>query len=197
MPGSNGSVTMIELRRPHLETLQLRLVGDSSLICHKWSEKAKKEMLDKQMGKARTKKEAKDPKRDFVESLYPMPDGDGYGFPAIGFKNAAVTACTQISGITKVLARGAFHVEGDLVRIEGTPQPREDMVRVGMGTADIRYRGEFLEWACTISVRFNADVLNPEQISHLFQHAGFAVGIGEWRPEKDGNHGMFSLVGSA
>ena len=33
----------------------IKVVGDSALIMHKWSEKAKKEILDKQMKKAKTK----------------------------------------------------------------------------------------------------------------------------------------------
>src|SRR5665213_801534 len=105
---------VIELPRLNIQTLPITLVGDSPLICHAWSDKAKKEMLDKQMKKASAGRKAKDPEQDFKESLYPHPDG-GYGFPSIAFKNAAVTACTQISGITKVLARGAFHVTGEMV----------------------------------------------------------------------------------
>ena len=53
--------------------------------------------------------------------------------------------------------RGAFHVPGELTRIEGEPRPREDMVRVGMGTADIRYRGEFDPWAVDLNVKFNQE----------------------------------------
>jgi len=179
---------------PPLNVQQIRIfvVGDSALICHAWSEKAKREMLDKQMKKAKQAREAKDPEQDYQQSLYRHPDG-GYGFPAVAFKNAAVDACSSISGITKVEARGAFHIIGDMVKIEGIPTPREDMVRVGMGTADIRYRGEFREWSADIAMRFNANVLSPEQIANLFNTAGFAVGVGEWRPQRDGSFGMFHV----
>ena len=68
------------------------------------------------------------------------------------------------------------------------------MVRVGMGTADIRFRGEFNEWEALIPIRYNAGVLTAEQIVNLFQLGGFAVGIGEWRPEKGGVHGMYEVV---
>lgn len=173
--------------------IKIKLVGDAPLICHAWSAKAKKEMLDKQMGIASAGKEPKDPDRDFKESLYPLTDG-GYGFPAVAFKNAAVTACTSLGkSITKVAARQAFHVMGEMVEIKGTPTMREDMVRIGMGTADIRFRGEFKEWACEVTVRYNARVLTDEQIVNLFNVAGFAVGVGEWRPERDGQYGLFHV----
>ena len=38
------------------QTTKIRIVGDSPLIVHNWSEKAKKEMLDAQTGKNKTKK---------------------------------------------------------------------------------------------------------------------------------------------
>ena len=183
------------------ETVQLTLIGDSPLVCHAWSQKAIQEMLDKQLGKPKTKKRApKDPEQDFKDSLYEYPGG-GYGFPAVAFKNAAVSACRQIDGITMAQTKGTFHIIGDpvsqLVKIEGSePVSRQDMVRVGQGTADIRYRGEFRRWKVDIEVMFNTGVFSFEQITNLMQIAGFAVGIGEWRPEKGGQLGMFRVASS-
>jgi len=194
MAANDTTVTLPPLR---IETIRVTLIGDTPLIVHRWSEKAKKMMLDKQMKKASAGKEAKDPVQDFKDSLYILPDG-GYGFPIIGFKAAAVTACTSIGGVTKVAARQAFHVDGEFARIEGDePTMREDMVRVGMGTADIRYRGEFKRWWTTISVKHNANVFSAEQVLNLFSTAGFAVGVGEWRPEKDGQFGRFHVANEA
>ena len=186
------AVEEIKIPPLQIETFKLKLVGDSPLIVHAWSKKAKEQMLAKQMKKATMAKEAKDPQRDYQESLYHL-EGGGYGFPAIGFKAAAVNACSSVEGITKVQARGAFHIVGEMVKIEGTPAMREDMVRIGMGVADIRYRGEFKEWQATLTVRHNARVLSASQIINLFNVAGFAVGLGEWRPGRDGSYGLFHV----
>lgn len=185
----------IELPKINVQHIRLTLIGDSPLICHRWSEKAKRQILDKQMKKAKGGKEAKDPERDYEDSLYRLPDGR-YGFPAVAFKSAAVSAC-RFADMKMTEARGAFHVVGEMVEIDGEPGPREDMVRVGMGAADIRYRGEFKTWRAAITVRFNASVLSAEQIVNLFNIAGFGVGIGEWRPEKDGSYGMFHVATDA
>lgn len=182
---------VVQLKGLVIDHIELRLVGSSPLIVHKWSEKAKKQMLDKQMKRANPGKSAKDPEEDYRESLYIRDDGS-YGFPAVGFKAAAVRAGTYCD-MKMVFLRGAFHVEGDLVKIEGEPQPREDMVRVGMGTADIRYRPEFPKWETTLQITYNSRALTSEQIVHLFEVAGFAVGVGEWRPEKDGQFGRFRV----
>lgn len=206
MAVSSKTTTAIELPRLAIETIQIPIIGDSPLIVHKFSEKAKKQMLDKQMKKASVGKEAKDPWRDFVESMYwldGMPENPTeedvtkgrFGFPAVGFKAAAVTACTSIGSITKVAARQAFHVEGEFIEIQGNaPSMREDIARVGMGTADLRYRGEFDPWKAVLTVKYNANLLSAAQVVNLFETAGFAVGVGEWRPERDGPYGRFHVA---
>jgi hypothetical protein len=194
-----ASTVQIKLPELDIRLTDLYLIGETPLICHAWSEKAKKMILDKQTGVANAGREHKDPEQDFRDSLYDFPGG-GYGFPAIAFKSSAVSACTSLgrAAITKVAARQAFHVMADdpmtgLVRLVGTPKMRDDMVRVGMGTADIRFRGQFFPWACNLRIRYNARVLSFEQIANIFNTAGFAVGVGEWRSEKDGGYGQYRV----
>ena len=181
------------------------LIGDSQLISHRWSEKAKKEMLDKQMGKAKQAKAKKDPWMDFCESMYwltKMPakpkqrnvDKGKFGFPAVAFKAAAVGGCRAVDGIKMTEARAAFHVVGEFVEINGRPEMREDMVRLQGSTADIRYRAGFFPWSATIQVTYNSRFLTAEQIVNLFNQAGFGVGVGEWRPEKNGPFGRFHVA---
>lgn len=205
-----------------VKTMKVRVVGDSPLIVHAWDEKAKKMMLDKQMKKASEGREVKCPVRDFVNSLYWI-DENGYevgvpeslknmdndtpfedvakeiakgkfGFKTCGFKAAAIDAGFQ-QGILakKTTARGCFHLLGDFVEIHGIPEMREDMVRIGMGTADIRYRAEFKTWYADLVVRYNPKSMSAEQIINLLNIGGFANGVGEWRPSKDGSFGTFHV----
>lgn len=198
--------TAIELPSIDLQTIEVPIIGDSPLICHAWSKKAREQMLAKQMKKASSSKAAKDPWRDFCETLYwldGMPDDPGeedvitgrFGFPAVALKSAAVTAVTTISSMTKVMARQCFHIIGEMVEILGPPPSmREDMVRVGMGTADIRHRAEFETWGAVLRVQHNASVLSAAQVVQLFEAGGFGVGIGDWRPERDGVNGRFHVA---
>jgi hypothetical protein len=186
---------LVEIKRINIQRIELELVGDSPLIVHAWSAKAKKEMLDKQMKRAKAAKEAKDPVRDYEESFYRLSNGKP-AFPTIAFKQAAVSAGGRFSdGLKMTELRGAFFVEGELVEIDGEPRMREDMVRVGMGTADIRYRPEFPEWRVKLPIKYNADKISLEQLVNIFNLAGFGVGVGEWRPERDGQFGMFHVAG--
>lgn len=185
----------IVLPAMNLQTVTITVVGDSPLIVHAWSAKAKKQMLDKMMRKAVGKREAKDPEREYEESLYRHPGG-GFGFPSVAFKTAMVSACRFAENVKMTELRGALHVLGDMVKIDGQPSPREDMVKVGMGVADIRYRGEFKQWKATLTIQHNVGVISAEQIANLLNIAGFSTGVGEWRPERDGPYGRFHVASS-
>ena len=185
-------MTAITLPPIAVHAVRFDLIGDSPLIVHAWSEKAKRQMLDKQMKKAASAKAAKDPEADYQACFYRLPDGR-YGFPTIGLKAAMISAC-RFADLKMTVARGAFHIGGELLEVIGDPRPREDMVRVGMGTADIRYRPEFPEWRIPVTLKYNASVISPEQLANLLNIAGFGVGIGEWRPERNGSYGRFHVA---
>jgi hypothetical protein len=203
---------VVDIPAINIKKFQITLVGDSPLIVHRFAEKARKELLDKAMQKAKSGREAKNPVKDFVESMYWLSEkpteyteeafekaiqsGATFGFPSIAFKAAAVAAGYRC-GVTKnkTVANGAFHIDGEFVEIKGLPEMREDVVRLsGMGSPpDIRYRGEFKEWEATFTVKYNASVFSAEQVINLFNLGGFACGIGEWRPEKSGSYGMYHV----
>ena len=194
------SSTLIEL---DLKTIKIKVEGTSPLIVHKFSEKSKKQMLDKMQGRASKGKEARDPAADYEGAMHRLPDGRP-GFPLLGYKACAVTACTSLNKeITKVLARQAFHIQphplgGDLYPVEFPddcpPVMREDTVKVGMGTTDLRYRPEFKRWGAELVIQYNARAISLEQMINLLNLGGFAVGVGEHRPERDGDKGRFQVV---
>jgi hypothetical protein len=204
---------VVALKPIKVKRIDVKVTGDSSLILHQWSRKAIQMILDKQGKKASGGREAREPEQEFVDTLYwlkgepenltpetfkkAVASGAQFGFPSTGFKQAALSGGYR-SGMTKdkVSPMGAFHIDGELVRIVGVPTLRMDMVRLsGMGNpADIRFRAEFLEWSAVIPVKYNEAVISAEQIVNLFNIAGFSVGIGEWRVEKTGSHGMFHVA---
>lgn len=214
---TSKSVEVIETRPIEVKRATVRIVGDTPLIMHAWSEKAKREMLEKQMKVTKTKaKAAKDPIEDFIRSMYwktPMPtdmtqagferaisEGARFCFPVTAIKQAAISAAFRMGWAKdKMSMRGAFFIDGDenqMIEIHSDPPVlREDMVKVGMGTADIRYRGEFRNWYADLVVSYNANgTYSLEQIVNIINAGGYACGIGEWRPERDGQYGMFHVA---
>ena len=184
---------VVELKGLRIERHNVALIGESPLIMHKWSEKAKNIMLAKQQMLATAGKQAKDPQRDFEDSIY--LDRHGLpAFPSVAFKAAAVDAAITMD-FKKTNLRQSFHIDGEYVPILGSdPIPREDMVRVGMGTADIRHRAQFEPWGTILPITINVGLLSIEQLLNLFASAGFGIGVGEWRPQRDGQFGRFKVA---
>lgn len=207
---------LIEIRPIERKTVDIRIVGDSPLIVHAWDPKAKQMMLDAQMGVTKTKAKAKrDPFDDFIQSMYwleekpkestpeafaeAVANGAKWGFLASAIKQAANSAAYRLKWVKNQMElRGAYFLRseyGEFVEIKGcVPEMREDMVRIGMGSADLRYRGEFKDWYMDFTIEYNASgAMSLEQIINCINAGGFAVGIGEWRPEKDGSFGTFHV----
>jgi len=188
------SVTIIEIPEIKKQKLTLNIVGDTGLITHCWAEKAIKEIQEKQAGKPKQgKKPNRDLDEDYRASLYWLNEHGMFGFKAIAFKAAAVRAANDV-GVPMTLARRWFRVPGEFVPIEfDRIEMRTDSVKIGQGTTDLRYRAEFVKWRCKLEIEFNASTTNAAQIVNLFNTAGFGVGIGEWRPEKNGINGTFHV----
>ena len=188
-----AGVLGFQIERIQQTEVVLLIEGISPLITHKWSEKAIRMITDKQGGKAKQAREIRDPQADYEGATY--YNGAGLpSIPTISFKAAAVTAVSNIPGLTKVQTRTFFFMRGELVPIIGERYMRQDMVRVGMGTADVRYRPCWDEWKVELTVDLNERLFTVEQLVALMDSAGFGVGVGEWRPEKDGDNGRFRVA---
>ncbi len=220
--------TTINIKPMQLETVEFTIVGDTPLIVHNWSTKAKQMILDKQTGKAKkTKHEIKIPVNDFIESIYWLTEkpslgasdeeaeanyaeaiegGARFGFPLSGIKQSIITGAGRGGLDVKMTElRGSLFLEGatdaatfDLAEIVcDDVKMREDMVRVGgmSKSADIRYRAEFHGWRIPLKLTYNVNgKYSLEQLMNCINHGGYVTGIGEWRPEKDGQYGMYHLM---
>lgn len=214
---------VIEIKPIEIAKLNIRIVGDTPLIVHAWSEKAKREMLEAQQGKKKGKaKERKNPVVDFINSMYwltekpdvdcdmkeeeceerfnkAIAEGAKFGFPVTAFKQAAISAAYRLGwSKDKMSLRGVFFIDSDengMVEIKSdVPEMREDMVKIGMGTADIRYRGEFKNWYADLTISYNVNGnYDLNSIINIINAGGYVCGVGEWRPERDGQNGMFHI----
>ena len=190
----------ITLTRIEKSVLVVQITGTSPLIVNKFSQKARQQMLDAQQGKKTRVKAPKDPAADFEAAKYVLEDGRE-SFPAVGFKAAIVGAARMFDGITMTALRSMLYVVG-----EGPEQlvplaydsviMREDVVRVGQGTADLRFRPQYNDWSATLNVSFVPSAISAESVIALVDAAGIG-GIGEWRPSKaaTGSYGTFEVVG--
>lgn len=219
--GKTTDKEVVEIKQLDIQRLPIRIVGDSPLIVHAWSEKAKRMMLEAQQKTTKTKaREIRRPFMDFVDSMYwltPKPEADTddelekkyreimmqgsarFGFPVTAVKQAANISAVRNGWVKyKTGLNAAYFLSGNYgdyfeIKYEELTR-REDMVRVGMGTADLRYRAQFSGWSADLMLTYNASSnITIEQILTCINAGGFSIGIGEWRPDKDGSFGMFHV----
>ena len=188
----------IEIHKIAAETLLVPIVGTTPLIVHRFSEKAKRQMLDNMQGR-KSPKQAKDPQAEYEAAFYRLGDG-GYGFPSLAFKAATVGGARFYSGVTMTALKQFMYLRGEvgddgraLTRIEGDAVMREDVVTVGRNGSDLRYRPQFSEWRATLEVTYVTSALTRGSVLSLIDAGGMGVGVGEWRPEKDGDFGTYRV----
>ena len=208
-------IDVVEIRPLDVKTVKITIVGDTPLIVHAWSEKAKRMMLEAQMGESKgKKKEVRDPYDDFIQSMYwltPKPEstpeayekalkkGAKFGFPVGAIKMAGNSAAYRQGWVKNQMGlRGSYFLKtewGEMAEIiSDAPIMREDMVRIGMGSADLRYRAEFQNWKMNLLLEYNASgEYSLEQIVNIINAGGYVCGLGEWRPEKDGSFGRYHI----
>lgn len=198
-PKAAEAAPIIQIKGLDTETLRVPIVGTAPLIVHRWSEKAKQQMLDAQQGK-KSPKQIRDPESEYLSSLYRTKDG--YGFPLLAFKAATAGASRFFDkSVTMVLVRQALFMTGvpsaDMVDmltpITGEPKMREDMVRIGIGGTDLRYRGEFPDWTADLEITYVKSTIDQSSVLSLVDAGGRFVGVGEWRPEKRGQNGTYTI----
>jgi len=173
-------------------SIGLEIVGTAELIQNCFNQKAIEEMLKKHMGLP-VEREKKIP-ADCIERAIVRNIKDEICLPPTALKKAILSAASNIKTVTKTKLRSSVFVEGGSLPIKYSRMiPRMDMVKTsGIGhVPDVRFRPSFEDWSTRFIILF-PEQIPVEMIIELIQLAG-KVGVGEWRPEKDGTYGTFEI----
>ena len=175
------------------KTMRIKVVGDTPLLSHNFGATAKQSILDKQTHKAKLR-EKRNPKKEVEEATYFTEDGKD-GFPASGFKKGMTEVAPYLPNLDKKKVRGSVQIVGNIVPLKYKSKvTNESTVRINRGlSGDIRFRPEYREWSCELIIKFNESLISAEQIVNLLNYAGFHIGVGDWRPEKNGSFGMYHV----
>lgn len=183
----------VSIKAPNFQRAEFDIVGTAPFVQLRFSEKAKAVMRAKMEEGQRNKKgKAREPRdfaSEFEQAMYRLPDGSP-GINASSFRNALIRACSLVN-FQMTLAKLTVFVEADgfdkydgtpLVKIHGTPEHYEAMVRNETGVADIRVRAMWRQWTAKLRVKWDADQFTLTDVTHLLMRVGEQVGIGEGRP---------------
>jgi hypothetical protein len=198
MAAKPSDTDVIEISAIPAETIRVPIIGTAPLIIHRFAEKAKRAMLDAMQGR-QSVKEPKDPKAEYEAAFHRLKDGRP-GFPVLGFKAATVGGARFYAKVTMTGLKQCLFFSGEpgmdgtlLAPIEGEPHMREDAVTINRSGRDLRYRPEFPEWSTMLDVTYVTSMLTRGSVLSLIDAGGMGVGVGEWRPERDGAFGTYRI----
>jgi hypothetical protein len=190
----NQHASSAAIKQPETRSVGIEIEGTAPLIQNCFSQKSIEQMLRKHMGMT-VEREVKKP-REVIEAATIRNVKGVVCMPPTAFKKAMLTAAGSIKTLKKTQLRTQLFVEGNAIPItfEGAMVPRMDMVRTsGMArTPDVRFRPSFEGWKARLLIEFG-DMLSVQTVVDLLNRAG-SVGVGEWRPEKDGTNGTFRTI---
>lgn len=171
--------------------------GTSPIIQHAWGVKGPEMLKLTPQERRKLPKKRRNPEEEAKDATHRTEDGD-YGIPVTAFKASLITAAHKDIGLEKTLVRKSLFIPSNdpnsITKMEcSEPFIREDIVRVGTGVADLRYRPQFNEWRVNIIAEIDESMLTVDDLVNLVDRAGFSVGIGEWRPEKGGDYGRYKM----
>ncbi len=187
-----SSARSLSIQQPEILEVALEVEGTADLIQNNFGQKSIEQMLRKHMGLS-VQRENKRP-REVLEAAKIKNMEGRICVPAQAFKAAMITASAQVKGLKKTQLRTQLFVVGVAIPITFESEtPRMDMVRTaGMGrTPDVRFRPAFGQWKARLVIQY-ADTLGTQSVVDLLHRAG-KVGVGEWRPEKNGTFGTFRV----
>lgn len=178
------------------------LLGVTPMIMHRFSFKSQGQLLFPK-GRINAAEKAEhlkhDPLMEFRESIYRNRDSrepTAVHIPAMSFQKALAAAALDLPGASRAQILRLVSIVSTQVNLFGVPQLGMAMTRssdIGR-TPDVRTRAYFPRWCCQIEIEYVSTLLKPNQIVNLLAAAGMIVGIGDWRPQKGGPFGKYTVV---
>jgi len=190
-----GTEQVIEVPDLNQVEMSITLKGATALIVQPFSEKTKKALLRKHTGEATKRKAPKDPKKEFENCVIPHPDG-GFSFPTNCLMKLMLASIVAARDIKSNVVNFAVSFPDEFAQIVGKPTSRMDNVRQGRWpnmVTDIRTRAEFKTWQMKFRLNYIPEMITPAQILFLLKAGGMGNGLGEWRKERKGRFGLFTV----
>lgn len=200
---TKGTQRQVVIAPPKFETATVRLIGTAPYVQHRFSQKAKNQIMATQQAGSQARKgktrEAKDFDAVYKGAMYVSKDG-WHGIPASAFRNAMISACRTV-GFKMTLAKLSLFTEADgFDREDGTPlvrivkgEPRQHIApaRNANGSVDLRIRPMWGEgWQAVLRVRWDAEQFSASDVVNLLSRVGLQIGVGEGRPDSRMSAGL-------
>lgn len=200
-PARKAILREVVVRPIEIAEFNVPIKSKTALLMNKKSRQMYEDIISKEGGRAKSGRKPRKPHEEYMAAFHKTSAGK-LAIPAVAFKKGISRAALTVEGVKKSNVNASVFVLGDgegyvVLKKHAKPHMREDMALVGKWgnrQPTMRYRPEIDTWEAVLRIQYRADVITPDQIVNLVNVAGFSVGALDWRPEKEGTHGMYEVV---
>lgn len=192
--------------KPTMSTVSATMQGVTpGLLLNPFGRKAEEQLLASMQKKvAKVARADKDPAREYEERLAEVTvDAEKHIFwtNVLAFKSAMLRGAKSMDKLPMTVVReGVFVIPDSVVdgqpraHVVGTAEPYSTHVRNQGGSVDYRTRVLLSTWTYRLDFQVNTAVMSVDQALTCLVNAGVGTGIGDWRPEKNGVHGRWTVT---
>lgn len=184
-----------------MQTFEVMIAGETPLLMNRFNEVAE---VVKPTRAAHS--QSKTPREEAERAAYRLPCGDLY------FPSAAISRLLREAGAShkqrgtrksmKYIVPAGVRMTGDTVGLIGADSRPLTTFEVDSRPVTIpatkgkimRHRPRLDAWIATFAVSINDDVLEATFVHRLLVEGGQRIGIGDFRPERGGPFGVFSVT---
>jgi small-conductance mechanosensitive channel len=180
-----------------LATMTLNIVSlpNSTLLMNKMSDSTRNQMIARTTGQSTEKAKYRDLKKESEDKIHYDEKGK-IAMPTDAFKKAMVEVAPYLNDMDKKRAKGSFQIMGNYTPLKFKKQTINKAVTRDSGISRApreTWRPEFEDWSCKLLVQYNFQQITPLQIIELAKLSGFHIGVGAWRPQCSGSHGLYTV----
>lgn len=176
-----------------LQTINVQIEGIAPLIINRFHEDA----AEAATSGVHARKEQPSPEEDAAARLYPH-NGHGNTIPAENVRQSMIAASSR----TKIGRRSAtvdtaasIYIFPELLDLDGEWHVDSRAIVIPSTRGRIlRHRPMFNQWSIAFKLQVNTDLIDLQTVKKILEDAGALVGLGDFRPQRKGPYGRFSVV---
>ena len=194
-------IVEIKIQPINTSTIKLKIEGVTPLLMDRFTEEAEQQILAKQTGIAKSnKKSVRNTATEVINAIHYIDAKKGkIGFPSDGFKKGMIESTSFIGDkfFSKKLVSGAVKIMNTKSGLVEIKFEKQDVLQHNIN-GNIKFTPQFHTWKCELTILYDVNNINPQDIISLLNYAGFYYGIGAWRPKckggGSGDFGMYKVV---
>lgn len=180
----------------NLGVLKIQIKGKTPLLMDRFPEDVREQILDKQVGKTRGKKQLRNMDLEYEKAFHRLPNEE-IGFPAQGFKSAMIESTSFVGSkdFSKKLLKGIQIVNSEGNDLIPITYKKISKLKHYPKAGNTKISPMLEDWECELVIQYDQNNISPQDLVNLLNYAGFYYGIGIWSPRAKcgGKYGMYEI----